>query len=63
VATRATYVFGRIGEARIAVEAPPGAQTDENLARTSLKPLLHLHGIVASVEDEQGSRPLLSESA
>src|SRR5688572_31603186 len=31
------------------------SQTDENLARTSLKPLLHLHGIVASRSEEHTS--------
>jgi hypothetical protein len=52
-------VCGRASEARISVEATPGAQTDEDLARTSLEPLLELHRIVSSVEDEQRSGPLL----
>jgi hypothetical protein len=52
-------VCGRASEARIAVEATPRPQTDEDLARTSLQPLLELHRIVASVEDEQRSGPLL----
>src|SRR5215208_4209079 len=55
VATRASDVFRRVAQARVAVEATPRAQTDEDLARASLKPLLHLDGIVARVEDEQGS--------
>jgi hypothetical protein len=55
VATRASYVFGRIREARVAVEAPPRPQTDEDLARISLQPLLELHGIVTRIEDEQGT--------
>jgi hypothetical protein len=46
-------------EARISVEATPRPQTDEDLARNPLQSLLHLDGIVASVEDEQGSDPLL----
>jgi hypothetical protein len=50
---------GWTGETRISVEATPGPQTDEDLARTSLKPLLQLHRIVSSVEDEQRSVPLL----
>jgi hypothetical protein len=59
VATRPSSVSRRTSEARIAVEATPGAQTDENLAWSSLKSLLQLHRIVASVKDEQGSDPLL----
>ena len=59
VATRPAGVGGWTGEARIGVEAPPRPQTDENLARTTLKPLLQLHRIVASIEDEQGSVPFL----
>ena len=43
----------RIREARVAVEAPPGAQTAEDLAGTPLEPLLQLHGIVTRVEDEK----------
>src|SRR5918995_1096298 len=35
------------------------SQTDKDLARTSLEPLLQLHRIVARVEDEQRSGPLL----
>ena len=45
----------RVAEARVAVEAAPRSQTDEDLARTPLQPLLHLDGIVARIEDEQGS--------
>jgi hypothetical protein len=40
-------------------EAPPRPQADEDLARTSLEPLLELHRIVSSVEYEQRSGPLL----
>jgi hypothetical protein len=54
-------VGGWDSEARISVEATPGAQTEEDLARTSLKPLLHLDGIVARVEDEQREARFLSE--
>jgi hypothetical protein len=46
-------------EARITVEAAPRPQPDEDLARISLEPLLELHRIVASVEYEQRSGPLL----
>jgi hypothetical protein len=44
---------GRACKTRIGVETATRPQTDKDLARTSLKPLLQLHGIVASVEDEQ----------
>ena len=59
VSTRSTDVRGRFGEARVAVEATPGAQADENLARTApLQALLQLHRVVARVEDEHGSSGL-----
>jgi hypothetical protein len=45
-------VCGRIREARIAVEAAPRSQTDEDLARASLEPSLDLDRVVASIEDE-----------
>src|SRR5215208_7717275 len=55
VATRPSSVGGWASEARIGVEATPGPQTDEDLARSPFQPLLHLlDGIVAGVEDEQG---------
>ena len=53
---------GRTGEARVAVEATPRSQADEDLARAPFEPLLQLDGIVASVEDEQGGAPPLSSS-
>src|SRR5215210_4602122 len=53
VPTRASYVLRGVGEARDAVEESPGAQAEEDLARTSFKPLLHLDGVVARIEDEQ----------
>src|SRR5215208_2396903 len=59
VTTWPTSVCGRASEARISVEATPCPQADEDLARSSLQPLLELHRIVASVEDEQRSGPLL----
>jgi hypothetical protein len=37
VAPRASDVFGRVREARVAVEAAPGAQADEDLARAPLQ--------------------------
>jgi hypothetical protein len=40
VATGPSDVRGRIAEARVAVEATPGAQADENLARAPLNPQL-----------------------
>jgi len=46
-------VCGRIREARIAVEASPRSQADEDLARAPLQPLLHLDRVVARVEDEK----------
>jgi hypothetical protein len=52
-------VCGWASEARISVEATPRPQADEDLACTSLEPLLELHRIIASVEDEQRSGPLL----
>src|SRR5829696_1738096 len=62
VATGASDVFRRVAQARVAVEASSRSQTDEDLARTSLEPLLHLDRVVARVEDEQGSsgRPFLA---
>src|ERR671912_534137 len=54
---------GWTSESRIGVEAATRPQTEEDLARPSLKPLLHLDGIVTGVEDEQEGRGLfLSES-
>src|SRR5215210_1432400 len=61
VTPRPASVGTRASEARIGVEAAPGPQTDEDLARTSLKPLLQLHGIVARIEDEQGDGFFSSE--
>src|SRR3712207_150151 len=58
MATRPPSVGRWTSEARIGVEAASRSQTDKNLARNSLKSLLHLDGIVASVEDEQGNGPL-----
>src|SRR3712207_6655533 len=58
MATRPPSVGRWTSEARIGVEAASRSQTDKNLARNSLKALLHLDGIVASVEDEQGNGPL-----
>jgi hypothetical protein len=55
VATRASDVLRRLAEARIAVKASPRPQTEEDLARRSLQPLLQLHGIVARIEYEQGN--------
>ena len=56
VATRASDVRGRIAKARVAVEAAPGSQTDEYLARAPLQRSLQFHRVVARVEDEQGHR-------
>jgi len=53
VATRASDVLRRVAQARVAVEAAPGAQAEEDLARASLQSLLHLDGVVARIEDEQ----------
>ena len=53
VAAGASDVRGRIGEARIAVEATPGAQADEDLARAPLQCPLQFDGVVTCVEDEQ----------
>ena len=55
VASRPSGGGGRASEARIGVETAPRPQTDEDLARIPLQPLLQLHGIVAGVENEQGS--------
>jgi hypothetical protein len=63
VATRSPSVGRWTSEARIGIEATPRPQTDEDLTRSPLQPLLHLDGIVASVEDEQGSDPLLRQPA
>jgi hypothetical protein len=56
-------VRGRITEARVAVEATPCPQAHEDLARAPLHSLLQLHGIIAGIEDEQGSGPSLSDSS
>jgi hypothetical protein len=49
---------GRASEARIGVETATGTQTDEDLARTSLKPLLQLHGIVEKAsKTNRGTSP------
>jgi hypothetical protein len=58
VATRASDVLWRVAEARIAVEAPPRPQADEDLAWATLQCSLHLDGVVARVEDEQGNNGL-----
>jgi hypothetical protein len=60
VARRASDVLRRVAQARIAVEASPGTQTEEDLARTSFKSVLHLDGIVARVEYKQGTSGGLS---
>ena len=44
MATRASYVCGRIREARVAVEAMPPSQADEDLARAPFEPPLQLDG-------------------
>jgi hypothetical protein len=54
VATGASDVLRRVAEARIAVEAPPRSQAEEYLAWALLQCSLHLDGVVARVEDEQG---------
>jgi hypothetical protein len=56
-------VFEQIREARVAVEALPRSQTDEDLARTPLQPPLQLYGVVSRVEDEQGDGALRRGSA
>ncbi len=45
------------------MEAAARSQTDEDLARVPLQSSLDLDGIVAGVEDEQGSDPLLRRPA
>src|SRR5215207_3229017 len=42
-----------VAQARVAVEAAPGAQAEEDLARAPLQSLLHLDWVVARIEDEQ----------
>jgi len=57
-------VGGRTSETWIGIEATPCPQTDEDLARrTALQSLLDLDGIVAGVENEQGSGTLLRRPA
>src|SRR5215218_10290856 len=52
VATGASDVRGRIAVARVAVEATPRPQADEDLARAPFQPPLQLDGVVARIEDE-----------
>jgi hypothetical protein len=52
---------GSLGRGRIAVEAAPGAQPNEEGSPSVAESLLQLHWIVASVEDEQGLRILAGE--
>ena len=52
---------GRIGEARIAVEATPRPQADEDPARATLQRPLQLRGVVARAEDEQGTASTVKE--
>src|SRR5215204_1349912 len=59
VTTRPAGGSGRTSEARIGEEAATSPQTDEDLTRSSLQSLLHLAGIVSSVEDEQRTGSLL----
>jgi hypothetical protein len=61
VATRASDVLRRVAEARITVEATPGAQAEEDLAWAPLQCSLHLDGVVDRVEDEQGEGLSYSE--
>ena len=63
VATRPSGVGRRAGEARIGVEAATRSQPDEDLARIPLQSSLDLDGIVAGVEDEQGSGPFRGRAA
>jgi hypothetical protein len=63
VATGASYVRGRIAEARVAVEATPRPQADEDLARTTpLQPPLQLDEVVARIEDEYSNGRSFFES-
>jgi hypothetical protein len=55
VATGAPDVCWWLREARVAVEAASRSQTDEDLASASLESLLQLDGVIARVEDKQGS--------
>jgi hypothetical protein len=54
VAPGASDVLRRVAQARVAVEAPPRPQADEDLAWDPLQCSLHLDEVVARVEDEQG---------
>jgi hypothetical protein len=54
VATGTSDVLRLLAQAWVAVEAAPSAQAEEYLAWTLLQSLLHLDGVVARVEDEQG---------
>lgn len=57
LAARPSGVGGRTTEARIAVEATPRTQADEELAYGTLQSLLELDGVVSGVKDEQGDAP------
>jgi hypothetical protein len=50
---------GGTSEARIGIEATPSSQTDEDLARALLEPLLQLHGIVEEASKTNWERSVL----
>ena len=54
MATGASDVLRRVAQARVAVEAPPHSQAEEYLAWALLQCSVHLDGVIARVEDEQG---------
>ena len=54
-------MFRRVVQTRVAVEAATGAQAEEDLARAPLQSLLHLDGVLARIEDEQGNDPSFPE--
>jgi hypothetical protein len=61
MAPGASDVLRWVAQARVAVEAASRPQTEEDLARAPFEPLLHLDGIVARIEDEQGKNVSLPE--
>ena len=54
MAPGASDVLRRVAQARVALEAPPRPQAEEDLAWAPLQCSVHLDAVLARLEDEQG---------